>query len=64
MDHGRRGNADDPYWVVPAAHIWVSRAAPSACLPEGVTRWEQGPADRAELIAAFAIGLSGSLKWE
>jgi hypothetical protein len=47
------GTLDDPSWVVPAAHIWVLRAAPSACIPEGVARWEKGPADRAELIAAF-----------
>ena len=47
------GTLDDPSWVVPAAHIWVSRAAPSACIPEDVARWEKGPADRAELIAAF-----------
>jgi hypothetical protein len=47
------GTLDDPSWVVPAAHIWVSRAAPSACIPEGVARWERGPADRAELVAAF-----------
>jgi hypothetical protein len=47
------GTLDDPSWVVPAAHIWVSRAAPSACLPEGVARWEKGPADRVELINAF-----------
>jgi hypothetical protein len=44
---------DDPTWVVPAAHIWVSRAAPSALIPEGVYTTPQGPADRAELIAAF-----------
>jgi hypothetical protein len=47
------GTLDDPSWVVPAAHIWVSRAAPSACIPDGTARWERGPADRAELIAAF-----------
>jgi hypothetical protein len=47
------GTLDDASWVVPAAHIWVSRAAPSACVPEGVSRWEQGPSDRAMLIAAF-----------
>jgi hypothetical protein len=47
------GTLDDPAWVVPAAHIWVSRAASSACIPDGVARWEQGPADRAELISAF-----------
>ena len=47
------GTLDDASWVVPAAHIWVSRAAPSACVPAGVPRWEQGPGDRAELIAAF-----------
>ena len=47
------GTLDDPYWVVPVAHIWTSRAAPSAHIPEGVYTTEQGPADRAELIAAF-----------
>jgi hypothetical protein len=47
------GTLDDASWVVPTAHIWVSRAAPSACVPDGVPRWEKGPADRAELIAAF-----------
>jgi hypothetical protein len=47
------GTLDDASWVVPAAHIWVSRAAPSAGLPEGVSRWDRGPADRAELVAAF-----------
>ena len=52
------GTLDDPSWVVPAAHIWVSRAAASASIPEGVARWEQGPADRAELIAAFAAAAS------
>ena len=47
------GSLDDPSWVVPAAHIWTSRAAPSANIPKGVYTCEQGPADRAELIAAF-----------
>lgn len=47
------GTLDDPSWVVPAAHIWVSRAAPSALIPEGVRSWDQGPADRTELIAEF-----------
>lgn len=47
------GTLDDPGWVVPAAHIWISRAAPSACIPEGVATWDRGPADRAELVAAF-----------
>jgi hypothetical protein len=47
------GTLDDPSWVVPAAHIYVSRAAPSALIPDGVARWNEGPADRAELIAAF-----------
>jgi hypothetical protein len=47
------GTLDDPSWVVPAAHIWTSRAAPSARIPEGVYACELGPVDRAELIAAF-----------
>lgn len=47
------GTLDDPSWVVPAAHIWVSRAAPSAFIPAGAAVWDKGPADRAELIAAF-----------
>jgi hypothetical protein len=47
------GTLDDPSWVVPAAHIWTSRAAPSAHIPESVFATEEGPADRAELIAAF-----------
>jgi hypothetical protein len=47
------GTLDDPSWVVPAAHIWVSRAAPSACIPDGVATWDEGPRDRTELIAAF-----------
>jgi len=47
------GTLDDPSWVVPVAHIWVSRAAPSALIPDGVRTWEQGPADRSELIAEF-----------
>ena len=47
------GSLDDPTWVVPAAHIWTSRAAPSALIPDGVYACEEGPADRAELIAAF-----------
>ena len=51
------GTLDEPTWVVPAAHIWVSRAAPSACIPDGVARWENGPADRAELVAAFESAL-------
>lgn len=53
------GTLDDPSWVVPAAHIWVSRAAPSACIPDGVYRREKGPADRAELIAAFDAAYRG-----
>jgi hypothetical protein len=47
------GTLDDPSWVVPAAHIWTSRAAPSALIPPGVYACERGPGDRAELIAAF-----------
>jgi len=47
------GTLDDASWVVPAAHIWTSRAAPSAHIPECVYTTELGPADRAELIAAF-----------
>lgn len=55
------GTLDDPSWVVPAAHIWVSRAAPSAQIPAGVASWERGPGDRIELIAAFdaAYGRAG-----
>ena len=49
------GTLDDPSWVIPAAHIWTSRAAPSSQIPGGVAVWEQGPADRAELIAAFKV---------
>ena len=48
------GTLDDPSWVVPAAHIWTSRAAPSAHIPEGVYATRLGPTDRAELIAAFS----------
>jgi hypothetical protein len=47
------GTLDDPSWVVPAALIWTSRAAPSAFIPEGVYTCELGPADRRDLIAAF-----------
>jgi len=47
------GTLNDASWVVPAAHIWVSRAAPSAWIPAGVATWPEGPADRKELIAAF-----------
>jgi hypothetical protein len=47
------GTLDDPSWVVPAAHIWTSRAAPSARIPKGVHACQEGPADRAELIVAF-----------
>ena len=47
------GTLDDPGWIMPAAHIWVSRAAPSANIPAGVYACDKGPADRAELIAAF-----------
>jgi hypothetical protein len=47
------GALDDPSWVVPAAHIWTSRAAPSAYIPDGVYACAEGPADRAELVAAF-----------
>jgi hypothetical protein len=47
------GTLDDPSWVVPSAHIWTSRAAPSAHIPEGIYACKLGPADRAELIAAF-----------
>jgi hypothetical protein len=54
------GTLDDPSWVVPAAHIWVSRAAPSACIPEGAARWERGPVDRAELVAAFDAARRGA----
>ncbi|HKX58342.1 MAG TPA: GFA family protein [Steroidobacteraceae bacterium] len=48
------GTLDEPGWVVPAAHIWLSRAVPSAYVPEHAARWAKGPADRSELIAAFA----------
>ena len=47
------GTLDDPSWVIPTTHIWVSRAMPSALIPEGVPTWEKG-ADRQELLAAFA----------
>ena len=48
------GTLDDTGWVVPAAHIWVSRAAPSVLIPEEVRTWEKGPADRVELIDEFS----------
>jgi hypothetical protein len=47
------GTLDDPSWVVPTTHIWVSRALPTAAIPEGVCALPLGPADRAELIAEF-----------
>jgi hypothetical protein len=54
------GTLDDPTWVVPAAHIWTSRAAPSALIPEGVPAWEKGPtAGRSELLAAFDAAYRG-----
>ena len=58
IDHGKiiaAGTLDDPSWVVPVAHIWTSRAAPSAHIPEGVYVADEGPADRNELIAAFRV---------
>ena len=39
--------------MVPDAHIWTTRAAPSAVIPESVYTCEKGPADRSELVAAF-----------
>jgi hypothetical protein len=54
------GTLDDPSWVVPVAHIWVSRAAPSALIPDGVYKTPKGPADRAELIAAFKAAYAAS----
>lgn len=47
------GTLDDPSWVVPTSHIWVDRAGPSACIPEGVATRALGPADRTELVAEF-----------
>jgi hypothetical protein len=47
------GTLDDRSWAVPASHIWTSRAAPSAYIPEGVFACSGPPADRADLIAAF-----------
>lgn len=47
------GTLDDPSWVIPVAHIWTSRAAPSARIPEDVLSFERGPTDRAELVTAF-----------
>jgi hypothetical protein len=47
------GTLDDASWVVPAAHIWTSRAAPSVAIPDGVLSCEKGPRDRADLVAAF-----------
>jgi hypothetical protein len=48
------GTLDDPSWVVPAAHIWTSRAAPSAQIPADAYATPQSPAaDRSDLFAAF-----------
>ena len=47
------GTLDDPGWAIPVAHIWTSRAAPSAVIPEGVPAWEKGAPDRQELIEIF-----------
>ena len=48
------GTLDDPSWVVPVAHIWTSRAAPSARIPEDAYACAKGPAaDRSDLFAAF-----------
>jgi hypothetical protein len=57
------GTLDDPSWVVPAAHIWASRAAPSALIPEGVYACPGPPAaDRSDLFVAFerVYGSGGS----
>jgi hypothetical protein len=47
------GTLDDQSWFVPTSHIWVSRAAPSATIPEGVPTWPAQPATRQELVDAF-----------
>ena len=47
------GTLDDPGWAIPVAHIWTSRAAPSAHFPEGVATWESHPPDRLEAIRIF-----------
>ena len=52
------GTLDDPSWVVPVAHIWTSRAAPSARIPADAYACELGPADRKDLIAAFDAALA------
>ena len=47
------GTLDDPAWVVPAAHIWTSRAVPSARIPEGVARWDKARTTKS--AAAFTM---------
>lgn len=47
------GTLDDPGWAIPVAHVWTSRAAPSAVIPEGVPAWEKDPPNRDHLIAIF-----------
>ena len=31
--------ADDPGWVVPAAHIWTNSAPPWTCIPEAILKF-------------------------
>jgi hypothetical protein len=48
------GTLDDPAWAVPTSHIWTKRAAPNAVFEDDALRLEAQPADRQQLLAAFA----------
>jgi hypothetical protein len=49
----RPGTLDDTSWLHPVAHIWTRSAQPWVVFPAGAKKYEQQPADFAELVALW-----------
>ena len=49
----RPGTLDDTSWLHPVAHMWTRSAQPWVVFPAGAKKYEQQPADFAELVALW-----------
>jgi hypothetical protein len=48
------GTLDDPGWAIPASHIWIEKAAPTAVFEPDAVKIHGQPQQRETLMAAFA----------
>jgi len=48
------GTLDDPKWLDPVAHIWLSKKQPWVPIPDGALRFDGQPEDFGAVVKAYA----------